>query len=185
LVPGYIDLHLQPKTFDWLADWHPLGSTGWTAGNASDDFGRLSDNIFVAAALRYTSGISFLTTIPVTTESGDGFCAYEHLWAAELMGQLALSGSFFSASPGAAILACGLRIDGLEGAVAFHATHGRFTAENLAKVQDSEYAASGLFSGRDLSSDPRAAAKQLLDPLFASFVSEGYDVVQRLRAGGA
>ncbi|MDA0183182.1 ATP-binding protein [Solirubrobacter phytolaccae] len=185
LVPVQIDVHLQPNTFDWLVNWTPLGSTGWKAGYVAEDVERLKDNVFVAAALRYSSGFSFVTTRPLLTESGIGFCAFEHQWASELMGQLAFAGHFFSKTATAGILRCGVRIEGLDGSVSFHASRGRTAHDNMPKVADTEYAATGLFRSWDLATSPGPAAKELLDPFFASFIAENYDVVGRLKVGGA
>jgi hypothetical protein len=54
----------------------------------------------------------------------------------------------------------------------------------MARISDTSYSMQGLFAARELASDPRNAVRHLLDPLFASFLDEGYDVAERLRQGG-
>ena len=180
VVPDLIDVQWEPSTFDWLNPWKPRGSTGWVAGKAHQDFAALKEHQLVAAIMLHSGDLSYLTTRAVLSQDESFFCAYEQIWAAELIGQLAISGHYFEAIPSASLLRCDLELEGFEGCVSWRVSGGRSYTDEMSKIADTAYVAQGLFTARGLAADPRDAARELLGPLLASFIDEGYDVIEGL-----
>jgi hypothetical protein len=181
VVPDLIDVEREPSTFEELRPWKPRGSTGCVAGNAHEDFAVLKQQKLVAAIALHSGDLSYLTTMAVLSQDESFFCAYEQLWAAELIGQLSISGYYFEPIPSASLVRCDLELEGLEGCVSWRVSGGRSATEQMSKVTDTVYVTRGLFAARELAADPRDAARELLGPLLASFIDEGYDVIECLR----
>lgn len=173
--------HHSALASDWLGRWKPLGSAGVCAGDASDDFATLRDHDLAAAVFRRQRGdFSFLTTRSLLMDGGEWTCAYEHLWALELMADLAIAGAFYRAVPAASMLAVAIALENLNGSVSYRVSQGRARVPEMVTVADFAYQADAMFAARDLAADPGPAVRELLDPLFASFLDDGYDVVARL-----
>jgi hypothetical protein len=105
--------------------------------------------------------------------------ADETLWAKETIASLAAAGNFYRNVPGVTFVDVDLRLNNLEGAV----TEKAWTAadiKNPRKVEVPGYDESGRFSVAELASDPRNAARRLLDRFFVSFLGDGADVIDEL-----
>lgn len=173
---------LDPHALDFLRAWEPRGSLGWSAGMASDDFAALRRGVLVAGTYVYDQAFSFLVTIPLVSDEREWRCAYEHLWVTQLFAVLSLSAAFYATMPEASLLRVDLDLTGLENSTSYEATQGEISSASAPVVRDSLYAAGDVLVTSELLDDARAAVRALLDPLFISFVSEGYDVVDRVSA---
>jgi hypothetical protein len=116
----------------------------------------------------------------VLSQDESFFCAYEQVWAADLIAQLSIAGHYFEQVPSASLLRCDLELEGLEGCVSWRVSSGSSYTDHMSQIADRLYVVQGLFAARELAADPRDAARQLLGPLLASFIDEGYDVIDRL-----
>jgi hypothetical protein len=173
----------RPATLDWLlARWRPRGSTGWAAGEISNDFARMKDNRFAAATYIYGSGISFETSLSLIFGDQDQHrCAYEHLWAAEVMAMLAIAGAFFVGF-GAPIglQRVDMTLEGVDRVVSFASSRGQHWNQQLPQASEGRYGAGGLFNTSDLSREPQHAARELFERWWASFLDDRDDPIGRL-----
>ena len=163
---------MDPDALDFLREWRPRGSLGWSAGMASDDFNAMRCGVLVAGTYVYNGAFSFFITIPLISDQRQWRCAYEHLWATQLFAVLSLSAAFYEPVPEASLLRIDLDLMGLENAKSYEATHGEIDSPSAPVVQDSVYTAGDLFGTSELTADARVAVRTVLDPLFISFVSE-------------
>jgi hypothetical protein len=176
---GVEDSHL----LDQIEDWEPMQTSGWMAGNAPsqslDDVGRARDlGVFGSATYTYRGTLSFAVAMVVNMETG-ARCAYESIWAKETLGSLAVAGNFYRSVPGVTFVDVGLVLQNLEGAQSEKLWKGAYLSKPR-QVEVVGYDESRRFPVAELASDPRDAARSLLDRFFVSFLGEGADVVAEL-----
>lgn len=176
--------HAPPSAFDFLSrGWTPRGTVGWQAGETSGDFETLRGTATAAAVCTHDLAFSFFSTLGLEGEDRAGFCAFEHLWAAQTLAFLSVAGHFFREVPGASILRVDLSLQGLDGAVSFAVSHGRVFNENQLHAVDRNYHERTQTNPREAADLPIEVARRLLDRLWVSFVPQEADVFVRLRSG--
>jgi hypothetical protein len=167
---------------DQLEDWQTRETSGWSAGNAPSESLDLPQarnlGVFGFATYMHSGTLSFEVETVVTTETGARY-AYESLWAKETIASLATAGNFYRNVPGVTFVDVDLRLNNLEGAVTEKAWTAAYI-KNPRKVEVPGYDESGRFSVAELASDPRNAARRLLDRFFVSFLGDGADVIDEL-----
>jgi len=176
-----------PSSLEWLLNWAPRGGTGGAAGQAETTNLRMPfEHKLAAGTYIYRGGFSFQVVLGLVPPGVQFWVAYEHLWAAELIGLLALVGHFYADLPVASPLRCDLELLGLDRALSFFASYrhggsgGFHDGSDVPRVTDSRYERGGAFPARLLAEDPRSAARELLDPLLVSIVPEQVDIFGRL-----
>jgi hypothetical protein len=120
--------------------------------------------------------------IGLESADGAGLCAYEHLWAAEMLAFLTIAGNFFAEVPGAAMLRLDVGAQGLAGAMSWALCQGLTLDGVDLRASDSNYLERALATSHEILDDPVAVARRLLDRLLISFVPEESDVFVRLRS---
>jgi hypothetical protein len=172
-----------PAAFDYLAsDWRPRGSIGWEGGHTSDDFQTLRSSRTVTGTCTHDLTLSFLATLGLEGEDGEGFCAYEQIWAAEALAFISIAGHFFRGVPGGSILRADVSMRGLDGAVSWALSRGMaFHTEQL-RAADTDYRERTQTNPSESVSQPIEVARRLLDRLLISFVPEETDVFVRLKS---
>ena len=102
------------------------------------------------------------------------------IWARETIGSLAVAGSFYRNVPGVTFVDVDLMLQNLEGAHS-EAVYGPLLHSKPTPVRPyMSRAAVSLVA--ELASDPRNAARSLLDRFLVSFLGDGTDVVRTSRA---
>jgi hypothetical protein len=176
---GVEDSHL----LDQIEGWEPMQTSGWMAGNApSQSLGDVAQardlGVFGSATYTYAGTLSFAVATVVNMGTG-ARCAYESLWAKETLASLAVAGNFYRSVPGVTFVDVGLVLQNLEGAQSEKLFKGAYLSKPR-QVEVVGYDESRRFPVAELASDPRNAARSLLDRLFVSFLGEGADVVTEL-----
>jgi hypothetical protein len=165
-----------PAMLDSLsARWTPRGSVGWQAGQPMSDFAILKETKTAAATCAHELAFSFFATISLVGANDAGFCAYEHLWAAETLVCLSVAGLLFRAVPEASLLRVDLSLQGLDGSVSWALSQGVAFGEEQLRALDSDYRARTRAVAAELADEPIAVARRLLDPFLISFVPEERD----------
>jgi hypothetical protein len=174
-----------PKAFEWLREWSPRGTIGWKAGVASDELAEHHDQVLVAATYSYTGQLSARVSMGLEVgparHEGRAREAFEHIWAAETCGLLAITGHFYEGVPGVGLLRVELTLEGLDGAVASMPAHD----SSARAVTDGDYTESVIASPRELVADPVGVARRLLDRFFVSFIDHRIDVFSRITTTGS
>jgi hypothetical protein len=128
----------------------------------------------------HRGALSFAIATVVTDETG-GRCAFESIWARETIASLGVAGNFYRNVPGVTFVDVDLMLQNLEGAHSemLFAGTGAYI-RNPRPVDVPQYVESRRFPVAELASDPRNAARSLLDRFFVSFLGDGADVVRDL-----
>jgi hypothetical protein len=180
-VSTFVAPDMTPKVFDWIQRFEPRGSAGWQSGRASDDFDVLLKHLL--AAVTYSldgQALSFMVSMGLLGEAGDKKVAFEHLWAAELIGALLIAGRFYSAVDATTALRVDLALQGLDNAVSWADSRGRAFTPDQPKITDAYFEERAIVPAGGLSTTPDAVARLLLDRLFMT-VDRGKDVVDRIK----
>jgi hypothetical protein len=183
VVSGLVAPQLTPKAYDFLQRWEPRGTIGWQAGRSSDEFETLRSAVLVAGTCTHDLHLSFAVTLGLEGEAGNGRCAFEHLWAAEILAFIAIAGAFLKDVPGVTMLRIDLGLRGLDGAVSFAASRGRAFHAGQTPIADGDYRERIEAGARECAVDPLAPARHALDRLTVSFLGPGEDPFAALAHG--
>jgi len=175
VISTIVSPNLTPQAYDWLRRWCPRGTIGWEAGESSDQFEVLRNNVLVAGTCTHDLHLSFAATMGLEGEGGHGKCAFEHLWVAETLAFIAIAGAFLSEVPGVTMLRIDLDLRGLDGAVSFAASRGRAFHASQTQITDGDYRERTEAGVRECATEPVTPARDILDRLLASFLDPGQD----------
>jgi Schlafen, AlbA_2 len=172
-----------PRALELLREWSPRGTVGWKAGLASDELAEHHDQVLVAATYSYSGQLSARVSMPLEVgparHAGRGREAFEHIWAAETCGLLALGGHFYEAVTGVGLLRVQLILEGLAGATA------SMSGASAVAITDDYYSENLLASPRELAADPVGIARRLLERFYVAFIDHSVDVFSRITTTGA
>jgi len=160
-----------------FATWRPYEARGLKSGREAVREGYHLRSATYAATFLYASGFSFHMTVPLEYQ-GKKY-AYEHLWAVDLIGMLALAGTFYSENSTTALVRVDASLSGLDGARPGPGERW-FGGEPL-RIPD--YSERAVLAVREITTAPQDGAAALIDRFFASILPDGPDMHGRLAIG--
>jgi hypothetical protein len=154
--------------------WRPEGADGWATGMVTDDATKVLRNQTVAGVLRYPSLVFLWVTVPLRF-SPDGeeleyACTYEDRVALELLGGISFFGHFFAGFAATGDCHAAVELQGFGESIPYRATHAAPgpASGNYAEVPGS-FSALTPTSALELSGDPKAVARRLIERWLAAF----------------
>jgi hypothetical protein len=156
-----------------FVSWKPFEARGLRSGESLREGAHLSRPTYTATLL-YGSGFSFLVTCPVRVNGTKH--VYEALWAEDLIGALALAGTFYSANSTVALVRVDVHIGELDDA---HPgpREGWFPGNPVSLPAYHEHTVTPV---AELATAPVDAAAELLDRFFAAILPHGPGLRGRL-----
>jgi hypothetical protein len=161
--------------FDLIKGWRPRGAIGWEAGQTFDNYSQLAAGRTSAVVCDYALRMSFFAAMSLNHGQDPRRYAFEHLWAAEVLAQLAIAGEFLAQVPLTSILRAELGVQGFDNALAHAVEEGYGGAGETTRTAPEGYAERTQTSARELADEPMLVARRLLDRFFVSFVPEACD----------
>jgi hypothetical protein len=173
IVPGFISAPKSPGILD-PEGWRPLEARGWYRYADELPGGYLQRDPTYSTTYLYSSGFSYQITVPLDVNGK--LYIYEHLWASNLVGALAITAAFSAEDASAALLRVDVGLEGLDGGTP-GPNERRFGGKPRRIVP---YAERRIFSLVDVATDPVGAAESLLARFLASIDPSGSDVFRTL-----
>jgi hypothetical protein len=179
ILDGVVMQKMTASTRDRFREWDARGTMGWQTGWIGDPFGPGGDStVFSAATFTHDLRLSFVTVMRL--DAPGGRVAYEQIWAVEVVRTIAFASSFLSEVPGVTMLRLDLGLQGVDGSVSSASSHGHAFSPSQTMVTDADYRERVEAGTHECADDPRSPARDLLDRLFASFLSESQDPFTRI-----